>query len=102
MPLPDINAIRNFFLSKSLTLSEVNIQNDNEAKIASSAVDELALVTRADAEGQSASYCKDENFTQDMIISTDSNFGVSSTEEKAEGSEKDDKRKHEVNKYILY
>ena len=39
--LPDVDAIRNFFLSKSLTLSGVDIQNDSEAKVASLVMDQM-------------------------------------------------------------
>lgn len=99
--VPDVNAIRNFFLSKSLSLSEVNIQNDNEAKITSSVIDEMPLIIKEDISDENLVYNKNEIETQHMITSCGSNLDVHTIESTMECYNETEKIKHEVNEISI-
>lgn len=85
--LPDVDAIRNFFLSKSLTLSEVD---DENSKPRSSVDDKLAVVMSA------AGICKSQ--THDVVVTM--SYEDSTTQEKKdEITNAVDRVKHEVSNY---
>lgn len=67
--LPDVDAIRNFFLSKSLTLSGVNIQNDSEAKVTSLVMDQMCSMSGSGRSELLQFEEKSEPFSQNMVIS---------------------------------
>lgn len=94
--LPDVDAVRNFFLEKSLTLSEVGGHGENagNANCCDSVDDKLAVVmTAAGINGQSQS--------QDMVISSDSNYGTQESAYYTDSNRQVEKIIHEVSEGIF-
>lgn len=90
--LPDVDAVRNFFLAKSLTLSEIGSPNDNITKddCHDSSVDERLAVV------MSAAGMNGESQNQSMVISSDSNYGTQESTYLTDSNKQDEKTIHEV------
>ena len=103
--LPNVDAVRNFFLSKSLTLSEADEHLDEgaEKENDNSVNEKLAVVmTAAGISDHSSSFTKSEPPTQDMITSSDSNYGTQDSSSMNDSSKQIEKISHEVCLWRLF